>query len=267
MRQNELPLAAKRLRWRMDRVAFAKALIPTLDPWQEEIIASNSDRQLVLAARQSGKSSVAAVKALYTAMFTNKATVLCVAPSLRQSQELFGKVLDYYRDLTPKAITADAELKLSLEFTNKSRIVALPGSEKTVRGFSAVNLLILDEAAQLDEAMLTALSPMLIVSQGSVLMISTPRGMEGPFYEEWEHGEGWERYKITANEVPRISAQDLAREKRRMKPEAFAAEYECDFASSVERIFSEELLEKMITEAPVEESFSTFAEWKKEKEG
>ena len=56
---------------------------------------------------------------------------------------------------------------------------ALLGTEKTIRGFSGAVLLIVDEAARVDDALYYALKPMLAVSGGSLLMLSTPYGLRG----------------------------------------------------------------------------------------
>ena len=57
----------------------------------------------------------------------------------------------------------DGDNAISLQLPNGSRIVGLPGKEATVRGFSAVSLLLIDEAARVEDAMYKALRPMLAV--------------------------------------------------------------------------------------------------------
>jgi hypothetical protein len=124
---------------------------------------------------------------------------------LPKSQELFGKILGFYRDLD-RPIPAQAERKLFLELQNESRIVTLPGTEKTIRGFSGAALLIVDEASRVADELYFAVRPMLAVRGGSLMMLSTPYGKQGIFFEEWGQGEGWERYEVLARECPRISA-------------------------------------------------------------
>jgi hypothetical protein len=48
---------------------------------------------------------------------------------------------------------------------------ALPGTQKSIRGFSGAALLIVDEAARVDDALYYAVKPMLAVSGGSLLML------------------------------------------------------------------------------------------------
>jgi hypothetical protein len=206
---------AEDLKLALDRVSFARSLGIDPDPWQLDLLRSGSDRILLNIARQGGKSSMAAIIALHRALYFPDSLILCLAPALRQSQELFGKLIGFYR-LLDRPVAPQAERKLSLELDNDSRIICLPGSEKTIRGFSGVSLLILDEAARVDDALYHAVRPMLAVSGGALMMLSTPFGRRGVFYEEWVGGEGWERYQVKATECPRIPSDFLKEEKRNM---------------------------------------------------
>src|SRR5215216_3882235 len=125
---------AEDLKLALDRVRFARVLGLEPDPWQEDLLRSTSDRVLLNCCRQSGKSIMSGLIALHRALYHPGSLILCLAPALRQSQELFGKVLGFYRDLG-RPILPQAERKLSLELENGSRIVTLPGTEKTIRGF------------------------------------------------------------------------------------------------------------------------------------
>src|SRR5215218_4635041 len=206
---------AQDLKLALDRAAFARALGLEPDGWQEELLCSTSDRVLLNCSRQSGKSTMTAVIALHRALYHPGSLVLCLAPALRQSQELFGKVLGFYRDLG-RPVSPHGERKLPLELENGSRIVTLPGSEKTVRGFSGAALLILDEASRVSDELYSAVRPMLAVSGGALMMLTTPHGKRGIFYEEWTAGHGWERYEVTAHECPRIPPAFLEEERQAM---------------------------------------------------
>jgi tRNA(Met) C34 N-acetyltransferase TmcA len=167
----------------LDRAAFARELGLEPDPWQERLLRSSSDRVLLNCCRQSGKSTMTGLIALHRALYHPGSLILCLAPALRQSQELFGKVLGFYRDLG-RPVAPQAERKLSLELENDSRIVTLPGTEKTIRGFSGAALLIVDEAARVDDELYFAVRPMLAVSGGALMMLTTPHGKRGVFFEE-----------------------------------------------------------------------------------
>jgi hypothetical protein len=230
---------AEDLRLALDRVSFAQEAGLDPDPWQQDLLASSSDRVLLNCCRQSGKSTMTAIVALHRALYHPGSLILCLAPALRQSQELFGKVLGFYRDLD-RPILAQAERKLSLELENESRIVTLPGTEKTIRGFSGAALLIVDEASRVADELYFAVRPMLAVSGGSLMMLSTPYGKRGIFFEEWSQGGGWERYEVPARECPRIFASFLEEEKRALPARVYRQEYECSFEETEDQVFSYE---------------------------
>ncbi len=235
------------LRFALDRVAFAEELGIVPDGWQEDFLRSSADRVLLNCSRQSGKSTMSAMIALHRALYHPGSLVLCLAPALRQSQELFGKVAGFYRDLG-RPVAPQGERKLSLELENGSRIITLPGSEKTIRGFSGATLLLVDEASRVDDGLYYAIRPMLAVSGGRLMMLSTPAGRRGVFHEEWTNGEGWERYEIPAEEVPRIPPGFLAEERAALPAFIYEQEYCCRFIETEDQLFGYDLVASSITD-------------------
>lgn len=130
-----------------------------------------------------------------------------------------------------------------MELENGSRIIALPGTEATIRGYSAPKLVIVDEASRVEDALFTALRPMLATTEGTMLLLTTPWGKRGFFYEAWAHGEGWKRTKITADQCPRIDPEWLANERRMIGEWQYRQEFECEFTDTNEQFFSSELIE------------------------
>jgi hypothetical protein len=231
------------LRLAYDRVAFARTLGIQPDPWQRDLLNSAADRVILNCSRQSGKSLMSAVIALHRAVYDEASLSLILAPSERQAKETFAKVLGLYRKLG-HTVPSDSHRKLGLQLTNGSRIEALPGSERTIRGFSAVDLLILDEASRIEDELYHAVRPMLSVSAGSLLLASTPYGRRGVFFEEWTEGIGWERYLITAKQVPRISETFLIEERQALPRNIFRQEYEAEFVETEDAVFAFEDIER-----------------------
>ncbi|HEY3230517.1 MAG TPA: terminase family protein [Roseiflexaceae bacterium] len=223
------------------------------DPWQAEALRSAAPRVLLNCSRQSGKSLVSAVCALHAALYQPSSLVLLLSPTLRQSQELFKKCIGAYRALAETAPT-EAESALRLELENGSRIVSLPGTETTIRGYSGVALLIIDEAARVPDDLYFAVRPMLAVSGGRLLLLSTPFGQRGFFYEAWRADEAWERYEVPATMCPRISAAFLEEERRAIGAWWFDQEYLCQFRDTIDQVFSTADIEAAIdpTVAPLE---------------
>jgi hypothetical protein len=221
------------------RRAVALALDPALllrtcglepDPWQCDLLRC-PDRQVLLnCCRQAGKSSAVAALALHTALFRPAGPVLLLSPSLRQSSELFRKVLAGYRALG-RPVRATHLTQLRLELANGARVVCLPGREDTVRSFGGVSLLVLDEAARIPDDLYRAVRPMLAVSRGRLVALSTPFGRRGWFYREW-HGDGpWKRVRITWKECPRLDADFIAEETRALGPDWVDQEYNAMFTA------------------------------------
>jgi hypothetical protein len=225
------------LRREPGKVMTAAGMTP--DTWQEGLLHSPAARMLMLASRQSGKSSVAAALALRTVLLRPRSPVLLLSPTLRQSGEIFRKILDLFNALgRPIGVTSESALRL--ELANGSRILSLPGTEGTVRGFSGVAMLIIDEAARVADALYCAVRPMLAVSQGRLVALSTPFGKRGWFHDEW-HGTGdWERVRITAAQCPRIPPAFLAEERKSLGERWYRQEYETSFEDTIDAVFAYE---------------------------
>jgi hypothetical protein len=208
------------------RILCARGITP--DPWQRALLLS-ADRQVLLnCSRQSGKSTTVAALALHTVLFTPGALVLLLSPSQRQSAEIFRKVLDAYAALG-RPLPPVYRTQLRLELSNGSRVLCLPGREETVRSFGGVNLLVLDEAARIRDDLYRSVRPMLAVSGGRLVALSTPFGQRGWFYQEWVGSGPWRRVQVTWRDCPRITPEFIAEETRALGEGWVRQEYECSF--------------------------------------
>jgi Terminase large subunit, T4likevirus-type, N-terminal len=207
------------------------------DPWQLTILRKRPMRALLLCCRQSGKSLTTAAAALHEALYNPGSLTLMLAPSQRQSAELLRQTRTLLNALTP-AVTTTSESAPLIELAHGSRIISLPGKEATIRGYSNVSLLAIDEAARVPDELYTAARPMLAVSGGRLIALSTPFGQRGWFYQAWQSSEDWHRIKITADQCPRISADFLAEERRTMSQAAYGSEYDCRFTAAADAVFT-----------------------------
>jgi len=232
----------------LDAAVFASgALGIEPDDWQADVLRSTSSRLLLNCSRQSGKSTTAAVLAVHRAVFVPRSLILLISPSLRQSSEMYRRVRDLAgRMSSPPAMTEDT--KTSATLTNGSRIVSLPSSEATVRGYSAVDLLIFDEASHVADPLYFATRPMLATSGGAIVAMSTPFGRRGWWFEAWGDGVGWERVRIPATDCPRISPAFLADERASLGPWWYAQEYECEFMENEDNVFDYATIANAITD-------------------
>lgn len=216
----------------------------TADPWQARLLRSKGPRVLLNIHRQAGKSTGVGALAAHTAVYEPDSLILLLSPGLRQSQELFRKTLTAYHALDGVA-PADAENKLTLELHNGSRIIALPGNEETIRGYSGVRLLLIDEAARVSDLLYYSVRPMLAVSGGWLIALSTFFGRRGWFHEAWESNQDWERYEVPATMCNRISAKFLAEERVSMGAARFAQEYMCKASETEGSVFDYDSIEAL----------------------
>ncbi len=220
-----------------DPVAFARNHLQfPLDSTQAEILAANPHRVLICCTRQWGKSTTAAIKALHHAL-TNPGSLTLIASRTRtQSTELLQKITAFARALslpTPRVPGHPSSLLLPA----RSRIIALPGDPASIRGLSAVSLLIIDEAAFVSDALYHALRPTLATTNGAIWLLSTPNGPRGFFHEEHSSANDWTRFQVTALDCPRISPEFLEEEKRKLGPAQFEQEYLCKFSAQAGSFF------------------------------
>jgi hypothetical protein len=194
----------------------------------------------MLCSRQSGKSLVAAALAIKAALLEAPALVLLLSPSLRQSSELFRDKFVPLWSRLGRPVAAVQESALRVELSNGSRVVSLPGDEATIRGYSGVRLLVIDEAARVPDGLYRAVRPMLAVSRGRLICLSTPYGRRGWFHESWFGAEQWRRVKVVAGQCPRITPAFLEEERIALGDRWFRQEYECSFEEVVDSVFSSE---------------------------
>jgi terminase large subunit-like protein len=235
---------------------FARALDPVLlardcgiepDAVQSKLLVSSARRLLVNCSRQWGKSTTTALIALHEALYAAPAMVVVISPSQPQSTELFKKIHDFWKHLAGSP-EAKQESLTRMELGNGSRIISLPGSEKTTRGYSGATLVVMDEASRVPDELLASVRPMLATTNGRFIALTTPAGKRGWFYEAWTRGEGWERVSVKGSECPRIAPEFLEEERQALGPLRFSEEYCCEFVDAETSVFNTELIEQALTD-------------------
>jgi Terminase large subunit, T4likevirus-type, N-terminal len=217
------------------------------DPWQAEVLRSRSRQIILCMGRQVGKSTTVAALALHTCLYRPGCLVLVIAPSQRQSRELFIKIHSFLQKLEP-AEPLEEETKLSLMLANGSRAVVLPGDGRTIRGYSSPALVLMDEAAFIADEVYDATIPMLAAApEGRIVLMSTPYVASGFFYHLWHSADGWQRFEHKTADCPRVDPEWLEA-RRREDPLRFAREYECVFGSPEDSLFTPEMLDRMVTD-------------------
>jgi hypothetical protein len=232
----------------LDPVLLARQVGLDPDAWQTDVLRSTSSRLLLNASRQSGKSTTVALLNVHTALYRPGSLCLMLSPTLRQSGELFRKAAAIYHQLG-RPVPSTTETSLTLTLANGSRIVSLPGQEGNIRGYSAVDLLSIDEASRVPDPLYTAARPMLATTNGRLVALSTPFGTRGWWYEAWRSDQPWERYEIPAAQCPRISPDFLEQERLGLGPWWYDQEYNCRFLDAQSQAFGRSEVDLMFAEA------------------
>lgn len=197
------------------------------DPWQRTFLTDTSTRLHLTASRQSGKSTACSALAVAEIVYEPGADVLLMAPSLRQSRELFIKISDLFESFSPPVQVASRTAS-SIGLRNGSRVLTIPASERSLRGFSSPRLVILDEASRIPDSVFMALSPVFATGSGRLVAISTPFGRSGWFAQAAED-DSWSHYRVTADEIPRFKPEFLEEARRLMGDQLFEQEYRAAF--------------------------------------
>jgi hypothetical protein len=239
----------------LDPVRLARDCGIEPDPWQARLLCDRPRRALMLCCRQSGKTEVAIQLGLWTALYEAGSLVIIVSPSQRQSGEVFRRLMLAYSGLdgVPELRSESA---LRAELVTGSRIIALPGSEKTTRCYSRVKLAIVDEAARVDDSLMAAVRPMLATVDGSLIMLSTPNGQRGEFYRAWtEGGDTWTRIEVPASDCPRLTESFLREERAQLGDALYRQEYELEILSDTEAVFDVNLFKDALRRGRGMEAF------------
>ncbi|VTR96806.1 terminase large subunit domain-containing protein [Tuwongella immobilis] len=209
------------------------------DPWQQRFLLDESRYTLLCCSRGAGKSRCASAKALHYALFRPRSTVLVTSRTQRQSEELFRYILQGYAAVE-RPVPAIQQTQSLLELANGSRILALPGTEETIRAYQGVQLLLIDEAARVSDSLYRSVRPMLGVSRGAMIAISTPFGQRGWFWQAWSDAAAhWQRIRIPWNDCPRLTPEFIDAERRACGDAWIRQEYECSFESQTGLVFPE----------------------------
>ncbi len=184
--------------------------------------------------RQIGASQAAAALAIHSCRYWPNTNAVIVSPSLKQSTEITTKARVGLYALHERLIQDSSSM---LRLANGSRILSLPGTAKSVRGWTA-RILILDEAAYIEPETFTA-ARALVATGGRLVVQSTPADETGSFHElVTDTPPAWASFSVRSDSVASISPEFLESERRSMSADEYAREYECAFGKAGASLFS-----------------------------
>jgi hypothetical protein len=193
--------------------------------WQKQLLRARRGASIIaLTGRQVGKSTAAAWAIAHTMLFSPGSLSVIACPAQRQSGEAVRRVKE---TLLRLGIKLKVENTYGLELENGSRVLALPGSDDSIRGLTVDGWIVADEAARLSADLIAALRPMRARRpEARFVMLSTAWSRTDPFWTVWASDDpSWLRLKATADVIDIYSQEFLDHERRQLGETAFNREY------------------------------------------
>ena len=243
--------------------AWARELERTLDPrarlahwmghepddWQVEMFTTRASEVACRVGRQSGKTSVLAARAVEE-LHVPESLSLCIAPAERQAKIISREI---GRQLRRTDLVITRSTLTEVEVSNGARVIALPSTSDTIRGYPSVSLLVIDECAFLQgdgggEDLIAGVLPML-TAQGQVYFSSTPAGKNNYFARLFLDENGRERLDndvhrivVKGTSIPRL-AEKVERMRRTLSATKFRAEIEVEMLADGTSYFDLSVIE------------------------
>jgi len=238
-----------------------KGLIPfNLFNYQRDIIdiIQLNRFSIFLKARQLGFTTVVAGIALWTCLFFKDKTVLVLSKDKDAAKEINHRAKIMYNSLPAffkKLVRLKVDNVYTTEFSNRSRIQSI-GRTKTAGRSKALSLLIVDEAAAIDnfEEIYAAIHPT-ISTGGKCVIMSTPAGRTNLFAKLYLDAEaGLNKYahgKYSWNVHPDHDQKWFDEETKNYRSWQIAQEFLCDFGTSANTVLRTNVLDSLIPKDPI----------------
>jgi hypothetical protein len=217
----------KECAFRIDPVLWVQKVLGE-DPkgWQRQFLrAPRGASILALTARQVGKTTAACWAMAHSAIYRPGSLSVVACPAQRQSAEAIRRVRD---SVLMAGATLSVENVYGLELENGARVLALPGTDDSVRGLTVDGWIVADEAARLSDDLIAALRPMRARKPDArFAMLSTAWSRSDPFWQAWDGEDAsYLRLKATAGmEGVELDSTFLERERLALGEEAYMREY------------------------------------------
>lgn len=268
---------SKQLSASIDPAYYLESLHFKAFEWQKTVLKPGTPRLILNCARQSGKSTVIAAKVVHRAKHFPGSLIMLFAPTENQAVELMEKI-SIFLALDPDIILV-RDSSVTKKFLNSSRIKAFTASPKSARGYSDPDIIVFDEAAQVDRELYLTVRPMMTGEKTDLILLSTPFGEDGFFYDIWVRDTDiWVKVEvqpiwimdkvmpekfgprddtlwiesrkaegINAYISPRHTEKHLLEEFEEMGEHWYLQEYGCEFRAPVDTVFDKSLFMQAFT--------------------
>lgn len=230
--------------WKYDPVLMMHDAGFPPDPHQVDLLQCDDPQVLVKWPRQSGKSQTCAIKVLHQACYDPGDVVILAGEKEAQAMEVWEKAYTAHGVLSKQGELPTVERSNNvLRFGNGSRVLALPSTVDSIRGYAA-KLVLIDEAAFTDDDVLAKVMPMLSTTRGRLLCPSTPNGDRGWWRDAWKSdSKAWTRLTVSIRDLPRLSEEEIERQRELLHPNQFRQEYGLEFLDTDSQFYDTETIE------------------------
>lgn len=284
--------------------SLAKQLTGCIDPayylenigfdpfeWQKEVLRPGIPRLILNCARQSGKSTVIGAKVVHRAKYFPNSLIMLFAPSENQAVELMEKISEFISQDPEIILVRDSSATKKL--LNGSRIKAFTASPKSARGYSDPDIIVFDESAYVDRELYLTVRPMMTGGKTDMVLLSTPNGKEGFFYDIWiRDSQVWKKVLVRPIDIlhevlpgkygffnkkefiaeqsskgihayisPRHTREFLLEEYEEMEEFWYNQEYGCEFMNPQGSVFNMDAFEWAVSKGSERKAF-TYSEIK-----
>jgi hypothetical protein len=216
----------REIAYRLDPTLWAQAVLEVSpQDWQAQFLrAPRGASILVLTARQVGKTTVATWGMAHTAIFKPGSLSVVACPRQQQSAEAIRKVREMVLIAGAKLVTDNV---YGIELASGSRVLALPGSDDSIRGPTVDGWIVVDEAARVSKQLVDALRPMRArCPHARLVMLSTAWSRTDQFWSAWMSDDpSWLRLQATIDKYPDLLPADFLEAERRQGEDYYNREY------------------------------------------
>ena len=209
---------------------------------------SDSCRNLVcLMSRQIGKTVIAEVLLIEYLLTRPDSFNAYISPSFSQGRKVFSEIMALIEP-TGMILKANAS-ELLIKTKNNAQLKFFSMESPTaIRGYTINGLLVLDEAAYFptvlpngEDPYSNVIFPITKARKPKTLIISTPNGKQGFFYEAYlkalNKAKGYELVKADIYDDQLVTAAEIEEIKRTVSPLAFQQEFLVQFLDNALTVF------------------------------
>jgi len=222
----------------------------TLDPYQVNFVNDcwNNKRVVGIFSRQTGKTTMMSLFAIYKATQIDKLKILIIAPTDRQAGELFARLRGFAENsgLIKQFIKNSTQREIT--FTNDSYIRAMPTGDfgHNIRGQTA-DLIIMEESSYIKSDIVNqVIMPMIAATNGDIIQIGTPF-FKNHFYEA-SLSDKYKVHQYDYTHCPRITKDFIEEQKANLTTIEFTMEYMAQFIDETDCFFNSELIKSCVQE-------------------